>query len=139
MVKPAAERNTPQKRAIREVFERARHPLTTVEILSEAKSEIRSLGIATVYRSIRTLLDEGYLTAVEVPGHAPLYERAGKGHHHHFFCSSCERVFELDGCSSAVTVAVPRGFQATGHEVTIYGSCPACSRASARRRTTRRT
>jgi len=123
--RPAA-RNTRQKRAIRDVFERAERPLSTDEIFEEAHGTIRSLGIATVYRSIRALLDEGWLAAVEVPGRTPLYERAGKQHHHHFVCTACTRVYELDGCSSEVRGDLPRGFRATGHDVTIYGECAPC-------------
>ena len=122
---PAA-RNTRQKRAIRAVFERAERPLSTDEIYAEAHGAIQSLGIATVYRSIRVLLDEGWLTAVEVPGRTPLYERAGKQHHHHFVCTLCARVYELDGCSSEVRGDLPRGFRATGHDVTMYGECATC-------------
>ncbi len=129
--RPAA-RNTRQKRAIRDVFERAERPLSTEEIYAEAHDAIRSLGIATVYRSIRALLDEGWLTAVEVPGRTPLYERAGKLHHHHFVCTGCTRVYELEGCSSEVRGELPRGFRATGHEVTIYGECATCRAAGAR-------
>jgi Fur family ferric uptake transcriptional regulator len=125
-VRPAA-RNTRQKRAIRDVFERAGRPLSTDEIFAAAHDTIRSLGIATVYRSIRSLLDEGWLIAVEVPGRTPLYERSGKQHHHHFVCTACARVFELDGCSSEIRGDLPRGFRATGHEITIYGECSECS------------
>ncbi len=120
-------RNTRQKQAIRAVFEHAERPLSTDEIFDEAHHAIRSLGIATVYRSIRALLDEGWLAAVEVPGRTPLYERAGKQHHHHFVCTACARVYELDGCSSEIRGDLPRGFRATGHEVTIYGACAACN------------
>jgi Fur family ferric uptake transcriptional regulator len=124
--RPAA-RNTRQKRAIRDVFERADRPLSTDEIFAEAHGAIRSLGIATVYRSIRSLLDEGWLAAVDVPGRTPLYERAGKQHHHHFVCTACSRVYELNGCASEIRGDLPRGFRATGHEITIYGECAPCS------------
>jgi Fur family ferric uptake transcriptional regulator len=117
-------RNTRQKRAIRAVFERAERPLSADEIFAEAQ-----VGLATVYRAIRTLLDEGWLTAVEVAGRPPLYERAGKQHHHHFVCTACARVYELAGCSSEIRAELPRGFRATGHEVTFYGECAACRRA----------
>jgi Fur family ferric uptake transcriptional regulator len=123
----SAERNTRQRRTIREVVERAGRPLTTDEILGSAQATIPSLGRATVYRSIRTLLDEGWLTAVDVPGRSALYERAGKGHHHHFECSHCKRVYELDGCASEIRGELPAGFVSTGHDVTIYGACAACS------------
>jgi Fur family ferric uptake transcriptional regulator len=124
----SAERNTRQRRTIRDVVERAGRPLTTDEILVSAQTSIPSLGKATVYRSIRALLDEGWLAAVDVPGSSALYERAGKEHHHHFQCSHCKRVYELDGCASEIRGELPAGFVSTGHDVTIYGACAACSR-----------
>jgi Fur family ferric uptake transcriptional regulator len=122
------ERNTRQRRTIRDVVERAGRPLSTDEILAAAQTQIPSLGKATVYRSIRTLLDEGWLAAVDVPGRNPLYERAGKEHHHHFECAHCKRVYELDGCASEIRGELPAGFISTGHDVTIYGTCAACHR-----------
>ena len=124
----SAERNTRQRRTIRDVVERAGRPLTTDEIFVSAQTSIPSLGKATVYRSIRALLDEGWLAAVDVPGRSALYERAGKEHHHHFQCSHCKRVYELDGCASEIRGELPAGFVSTGHDVTIYGACAACSR-----------
>jgi Fur family transcriptional regulator, ferric uptake regulator len=37
-----------------------------------------TLGKATVYRNIQSLVDEGWLQAVEIPGDSPRYEVAGK-------------------------------------------------------------
>jgi Fur family ferric uptake transcriptional regulator len=123
----SGERSTRQRRTIRDVVEGAGRPLTTDEILAGAHASMPSLGKATVYRSIRTLLEEGWLTAVDVPGRTSLYERAGKGHHHHFECSHCKRVYELDGCSSEIRGELPAGFVASGHDMTIYGTCAGCS------------
>jgi Fur family ferric uptake transcriptional regulator len=127
VIKPTAERATRQKRAIRHAFESEGRPLSTTEAFEAAQRDIDGIGIATVYRSIRTLLDDGWLTPIEVPGKGVLYELAGKAHHHHFSCATCHRVFELDGCDANVTVALPRGFTATGHDVTIFGRCARCS------------
>jgi Fur family ferric uptake transcriptional regulator len=121
------ERNTRQRRTIRDVVDRAGRPLSTDEILTGARQSIASLGMATVYRSIRALLEEGWLTAVDVPGRSPLYERSGKGHHHHFACARCKRVFELGACAAEIRSDVPPGFVASGHDITIYGTCSACS------------
>jgi len=120
-----AERNTRQKRAIRAAFERAGRPLSTDEVHAEAASVSDGLGMATVYRSIRSLLDDGWLSVVEVPGRSSLYEVAGKDHHHHFSCDVCGRVYELEGCAS-VGAGLPRGFRATRHELTLYGTCAHC-------------
>jgi Fur family transcriptional regulator, ferric uptake regulator len=120
------ERSTRQKRAVREVFERSERPLATEEVLAEAKRLIGSIGIATVYRAIRSLVADGFVTPVELPGFAPLYERADKGHHHHFVCTVCQRAYELAGCESDIRAKVPRGFRITGHEVTLFGICASC-------------
>lgn len=120
-------RTTKQKRAIRSAFESEGRPLSTSEAFEAAHAIIDGLGIATVYRSIRSLLDDGWLTPIDVPGKGILYELAGKEHHHHFSCTTCHRVYELDGCEADVVVPLPRGFSVSGHDVTIYGRCAECA------------
>lgn len=127
MPKATIERTTKQKRAIRSAFESEGRPLSTTEAFEAAQGLVGGLGIATVYRSIKSLLDDGWLTPIDVPGKGVLYELSGKAHHHHFSCTSCHRVFELDGCADDVLVPLPRGFKATGHDVTIFGRCATCA------------
>ena len=125
MTEPApGGRDTRQKRAIRHVLEHAEHPLTPDEVYAAAKRRSGGLGIATVYRALKSLLDERWLRAVELPGRPALYERAAKSHHHHFVCDRCARVYELEGCE--VKPRLPRAFHARDHDVTIYGVCAAC-------------
>jgi len=120
------ERNTVQRRAIHKVLEQTGRPMGPPEIYEAAKEHAPGLGIATVYRTIKRLLDDGFLAAVELPGEAPRYEMAGKGHHHHFLCSSCHKVFDLQGCPGAFKQIVPRGFSLEGHEVFLFGRCHEC-------------
>ena len=77
-------RETRQRIAIRRVFESADGPISPEDVLALAQESVSGLGIATVYRSIKNLVEEGWLVAVELPGQASRYEVAGKGHHHHF-------------------------------------------------------
>lgn len=126
-------RKTRQKAAIRTVFERTARALTTGEVLEIAKQEVSGLGIATVYRAVKSLLDEGWLVAVELPGETPRYEPAGKGHHHHFHCDACQGVFELDGCIPSVEQLAKPGFAVRNHEVVLYGVCADCTRRMRRR------
>lgn len=121
------ERNTRQRGAIRRAFQRTDRPLGTGEVLELARSEVGGLGIATVYRNIRTLADEGWLTVVELPGTVPRYEIHGKGHHYHFRCRQCDRVFEAPGCVGSLTELVPPGFSLEDHELVLYGSCAECA------------
>lgn len=121
------ERNTNQRRAIRTVIELADRPLSPQEILDEAKPSVPSLGIATVYRTVKALVDEGWLATVDLPGEPSRYEQSGKDHHHHFRCTRCGRVFEIHGCQNNLTVRAPEGFLTTGHEVFLFGFCRDCN------------
>lgn len=119
-------RETRQGQAIRWSFEEAGHPLSPKELLEVAGRRVKGLGIATVYRNIKSLLDDGSIVAVELPGESPRYELAGKGHHHHFHCRECDRVYEMDGCPGNVASVTPDGFQVERHEFVAYGLCEAC-------------
>lgn len=120
------ERDTVQRRAIREVFFRVERPLSPQEILEKAQREVPQLGIATVYRSLKAFTEQGWLQAVDLPGEPQRYERAGKDHHHHFSCNECGRMFEMEGCPADLQALVPPGFRMDNHEVFIYGLCADC-------------
>ncbi|MCZ2157089.1 MAG: transcriptional repressor [Bryobacterales bacterium] len=126
----AAVRNTKQRRAIRDVFLEAKRPLAPEEVCELSQKKVDGLGIATVYRTIRTLLDEGWLAPVELPGEASRYEISGKEHHHHFHCRSCGKVFEVFGCLGGYTNLAPEGFELDSHEVILYGRCRDCASMS---------
>ena len=78
------DRSTKQKRAIEAVLRNHRNPLTAMEILGLALQEVPSIGIATVYRSLKSLANDGQVVSVEIPGEPPRYERADKGSTHYW-------------------------------------------------------
>lgn len=122
-----ATRSTRQKRAIRDVFERIDRPLGPQEVLDAVSTHVEGVGIATVYRNIKLLIEEGWLAPVELPGEPARYERAGKAHHHHFRCDQCGSVFELAGCVGNFKALAPPGFRVRNHEVILFGSCAGCA------------
>jgi len=117
-----------QRAAIRAAFERADRPLSPSEALAAAQQRVERLGIATVYRNIRSLVDEGWLAEVPLPGAPNRYEIAGKHHHHHFRCRICDRVYEVDSCPPDLRELIPRGFRLEGHDITLFGRCADCAR-----------
>jgi Fur family ferric uptake transcriptional regulator len=119
-------RNTRQKDAIRAAFAGANRPLSHDEALALAQQQVDGLSTATLYRNINLLLEEGWLSPVDLPGATTRYEVAGKDHHHHFQCNRCGKLFELEGCAVGFKPAVPSGFRTTGHELFVYGLCNAC-------------
>ncbi|MBS0195973.1 MAG: transcriptional repressor [Planctomycetes bacterium] len=123
-----ANASTPQREAIRAAMEAANSPLTPKEILEHAQEHVEGLGLATVYRTLNLLAQAGVVQTVEIPGGAPRFELAGKGHHHHFYCRGCERVFELEGCPGNFAELSPKGFNLEGHELVLFGTCDACGR-----------
>jgi Fur family ferric uptake transcriptional regulator len=125
--KGVQQRNTRQKAAIREVFLAMDRPLGPQEVLEHAGSRKTGLGIATVYRNIKSLVEEGWLTPVGLPGEPDRYEVAGKAHHHHFHCERCQKVFDLPGCPVQLKASLPEGYVSTRHELVLYGKCPSCS------------
>ena len=121
-------RKTKQRDAVRAVLERAERPLSIEELLHSASRRVNGLGVATVYRAIAALLDEAWIETVEIPGEPARYERADKGHHHHFQCERCDRVFDVAGCLDNLRRLAPPKFRVREHAVTLYGVCAACAR-----------
>ena len=121
------ERRTAQREAIRAAVERADRPLSPQEILSDAADAAPGLGLATVYRTVKSGVEEGWLKAVDLPGGPTRYEPGGKHHHHHFECRSCHKVYEIDGCPGNLSKLVPQGFTLEAHDVTLYGQCGGCN------------
>jgi Fur family ferric uptake transcriptional regulator len=124
------ERMTRQRHVIMQVFDTAGRPLATSEILALAQRGTARLGIATVYRTVKALVAEGWLQGVDMPGSHTRYEKSDKGHHHHFHCRVCDRVFEMEGCTGDLNLLTPRGFRMEGHEIIINGLCAACVRTT---------
>ena len=130
------ERSTRQRSAIRSVIDAAKRPLSPQEVLEGAQHEVAALGIATVYRSLKLMLEEGVVRAVTLPGVGPRYEsvphdHGAAGHHHHFQCTSCDRVFVVERCPGDLKRLAPRGFSVEHHELTLYGHCKECRQTAA--------
>jgi Fur family ferric uptake transcriptional regulator len=119
-------RKTRQLKAIHDVLSDTDRPLTIEEIHHAAQEREEGLGVATVYRTIKALGDDGTVVAINLPGEGPRFELSGKGHHHHFQCNECGRVFEIKACLGNFRRLVPRQFQLTGHEIVLYGRCAEC-------------
>lgn len=122
-----SERSTRQREAIRQAFAAAARPLSPQEAHELAQADVPRLGIATVYRAITRMIEEGELAVVELPGVPSRYELAGLAHHHHFHCEACGRVYDLSGCPGNIEQLIPSGFSLERHELVLYGNCADCA------------
>jgi Fur family ferric uptake transcriptional regulator len=121
------ERNTRQRTAIRDAIAQSGRPLLPQEVLEAAQASTPGLSIATVYRNLKSLTDDGTLRTVLLPGENARYELAHTGHHHHFQCRQCQRVFEVDACPGDLSHLAPAGFTVDDHDLTLYGRCAECA------------
>ncbi|MGE0314984.1 MAG: DUF2796 domain-containing protein [Lautropia sp.] len=132
------ERMTRQRQAILAAIESAARPLSPREVLGLARRSVPAIGIATVYRQIGALAAEGAIQPVSMPGESARFERTRTDHHHHFHCTQCDRVFEVDGCPGDMRGLAPAGFEVVRHDLTLYGHCRDCRIPDAAARTSRR-
>ena len=125
------ERTTRQKTAIQAAIESAQRPLSAQEILEQASLQVTQLGIATVYRNLKSLVLEEKVHVVTLPGENPRYEsNTAANHHHHFQCTTCQRVFDVHDCPGDLKRMAPQGFVVERHELTLYGRCADCNAAA---------
>lgn len=134
MIKPQqpsqlGQRQTRQRDAIFQVIEETSGPLAVEEIHQRAKKSLPQLGIATVYRALKLMLESRQVQQVNMPSGETRYESAHLGHHDHFQCRLCHKVFDLDICPLKLKTGTKLrgGFLVEGHELTISGLCAKCA------------
>ena len=129
--KKIGKRRSNQRTQIQLAIEEAGKPLTVSEIHELAQINAPNLGIATVYRAIKLLLEEELIRTVSLPDSEIRYEPFETEHHHHFQCNDCQLVFDLPLCPISIPegTTFPNGFRVDSHEITLYGSCPSCNAA----------
>ena len=124
---PPMERSTRQRSAIRAAIDTAQRPLSPQEVLAASQAEVAGLGLATVYRNLKLLVEAGEITQVTLPGDGARYEPARQAHHHHFQCTRCQRVFDVHRCPGDMAQLAPAGFLVESHDLTLYGCCQECA------------
>ena len=123
------ERKTKTRALIKNILLKENRPLLPQEILELAENLGHSIGIATIYRNLKAFEETGLLKQVALPGHPVRYELANLKHHHHFLCITCNKVFDIPGCSlnqQDIELRLMDNFKPIRHEITIFGQCSDC-------------
>lgn len=119
-------RVTSPRRLVVEAMTSATRPFT-VEDLSAA---LPSVGRATVFRTVRLLVEAGVLCRVVIEDGTVRYVLASSGdHHHHLVCSRCGAVQEFADPTLDRLIAAnahKRGFALASHAMELYGVCSSC-------------
>ena len=96
--------------------------------------ETRPVGRATVYRTVRLLVEEGLVCKLAMGDTTPRYSLARPGHHHHAVCVRCGAIEDFRGCDIDELVqklSAAAGSQAIGHRLEVYVVCARCSNSKA--------
>ena len=91
-----------------------------------------SVGLATVYRALQALVDDGQLDVLRGVDGEAAYRRCSPVHHHHLVCRSCGRTVEVADPPVerwAARMATEHGFTEVQHQVEVFGTCAECSAA----------
>ncbi|NAZ85792.1 Fur family transcriptional regulator [Kineococcus indalonis] len=134
MVTPAR-RSTRQRSAVSALLDEADAFLSAQELHARLRERGDSVGLATVYRALQALAEDGDVDVLRTDDGEAVYRRCSTGHHHHLVCRSCGRTVEVEGPqveSWARRVGAEHGFTAVEHVVEVFGVCAACSERDAR-------
>lgn len=123
-------RNTKQRTAVVEVMREMDTFASAKEIHRQLQDRQEKVGLTTVYRTLQSLADIEAVDALHMPSGETLYRHCeAEGHHHHLVCTKCGRTEEIDGGPIedwAKDIARQYGFELTGHDAEIFGTCSSC-------------
>lgn len=121
---------TPQRRHILDVFLKQSGHVTSEELYERVKQAYKTIGQATVYRTLKLLSGAGIAKEVDFGDGVTRYERQhGDDHHDHLICERCGKNVEvLDETIEKLQeeVAARHGFTLTRHKMYLYGVCSDC-------------
>jgi Fur family ferric uptake transcriptional regulator len=120
---------TEQRLLILEIVRCGPSHFTAQEIFESVSARNPAVGFATVYRFLRTLSENNYVTEVRMGGMPARYEWAEKKHHDHLTCTACGKIVEFENSEIEALqdrVAAQHGFKLSGHILELYGLCPSC-------------
>jgi len=126
MPKKIGQRKTQQREIIFEIIKNAPGPVSVQEILEAANTDEQSIGIATIYRTVKLLLSSHLIQSVTLPDGQARYENAELAHHHHFHCNKCGVVTDINECCMHLHDNEVAGNLIESHEITFFGVCKAC-------------
>jgi len=122
-------KDTSARRQVLEAMARLEDGFTAEEL----HAALPSVGRATVYRTVKLLVDTGLLCKTALEGGAPRYRLGPHDHHHHLVCVSCGAIRDFARCNvdqMVEQVEHTACFQVLSHRVEVYGLCPQCRRAA---------
>ncbi len=135
--RPRPQRFTDQQRELVQfIFERHRH-FDADRLIDELKHAGLRVSRATVYRTLRKLVDAGLLRSLELGARTYYEHDYGYPQHEHLYCDRCHKMIEFQAPaieSVSREVCSQYHFQPSGHSFIIRGICAECNRGRVTKR-----
>ncbi len=126
-LKNAGLRTTQPRLKIMQILQQSavRH-LTADDVYLQLQLQGEEIGLATVYRVLAQFESAGLLVRHNFEAGRAIFEPNDGGHHDHFCCVKCGKVFEF--CDAALErrqqkIADNAGFSIEDHAMNLYGTC----------------
>ncbi len=120
---------TQQRVQILEVVRSGPSHFTAQEVFEIVSEKNPDIGFATVYRFLKKLSEQDFVTEVRMGGMPARYEWAAKDHHDHLTCTKCGAIVEFENQKIEDLqdkIAHRHGFKLTHHILELYGICGEC-------------
>jgi Fur family ferric uptake transcriptional regulator len=121
-------RQTRQRQVILEVVRSTMDHPTADWIHRQARRRLPRLSLATVYRNLKQLAEEGAIREIHAGGHPARFD-GNTGRHYHIRCLGCGRVNDLPMSVDTrleEQAALAMNYRILGHQVEVQGLCPLC-------------
>jgi Fur family ferric uptake transcriptional regulator len=123
-------RSTSQRRTVSQVFFRTGGHLSIDEMLALVRREDPKVGYATVYRTLKLLVECGLASERQFDDTVTRFELAQRdSHHDHLICLQCKRIVEFEDDEIErlqELLATRHGFTLVSHKHELYGLCDQC-------------
>jgi Fur family ferric uptake transcriptional regulator len=127
------QRKTRQRAAVDQVLDEVDDFISAQELYQILRDHGSHVGLATIYRTLQTMADDGRVDVLRSDAGEAVYRRCAEPeHHHHLVCRSCGAAVEIARPSvEAWTDEVARayGYVDVTHTVEMFGLCPRCAQA----------
>jgi Fur family ferric uptake transcriptional regulator len=120
------------RRAVIELLGEGHCAMTAAEIEERLREDGRSVGRASVYRTLEQLDELRLVSRLDVGTGTARYEAAlpSGHHHHHLVCDSCGKVEPFEDPELEATIArlaaKVDSFRVGEHDVVLHGECAGC-------------
>lgn len=125
------QRVTKQRLAVEAAMGRLEDFVSAQELHRLLQDQGDKVSLATVYRILQSMAEDGLLDVVRSGEGEAAYRRCeAETHHHHLVCRTCGKGVEVQAPAVetwAARVAAEHGFTEASHTVEIYGYCPECT------------